>query len=1027
MTRLALLIFLFLGITVGESNGQKKVLYFHQLTSAEGLSQSNNAFLYTAKNGFTWVSALDGLNLFDGEKVKVFKANPNDSLSIQGANIQSNFFEDQKGNIWFTTSEAINSYQKDKGHFIHDYIEVPNHPDKGVHYAFYLEKNKFLWIAKNHQLHKYNISSQDSIKQTLIADDFQAIRCAVNVDTTGNVKNILGGFWTLKPGIEVITFEKKTNITRKVWFDTPQNKFNTPLTIAQILTEKNNTAWLRTNKGLVYFDISSPKNSILIPPRNENQTIISISFHSKNYLWVVFNNSEVALFDKKTHQYLPQEIDFFNLDENSKINNISSIFPTTDSILWISSTGNGVYFSNLANQRFTSLFRNYALEESPIDRIYEYDNGNILCTSNKGQSWIFDHKKNLIKKEKIPLFLKQITTSNGDIWNISVNGLSKYNPVTNQFIIKATPQAGEWLLDFVDWNDQFSIIAMNKGIVFFDKKKLAFLPPADHHFTVKLFVDSQGRLWSGKTSTELAVRNIIKSNDAIPRLDSIKTFPNLGTILHITEDQSRGQILVGTSKGLVKINASSLTQSHITEGDGLPNQYIHAIALDKKNRIWLSTNKGIIQYIPELSSKKQFRQFTKRDGLSNNEYLHSSVLVAQNGEVWVGGTKGVDVFNPDEIRQIGQTPKFAISNLLIHDKKWKGKSAIGVTQKIQLDYTQNTLKFELAALEYTDPQRNQFKVYLVNDDKIDSTFLGTENSITYANLSPGQYIFKFLAGNAEGIWQSNTHDLAITIHPPYYETTEFRIIATLFLIGLISFISTLYYRYQLREKQLQLEKQEREADRVQLELEKKLTLQMERTRIAGEMHDEIGSGLSTIRNASAKASRKNNFEDIKKIVDRVSQISIHLINNMRGIIWAMDPDFDSLEDLTAYIRRYSVEYLDDNSLAAQITIPEDLPDISMNGKSRHNITLAVKEILHNIVKHANATLVNFEIKVNHSLEIIIKDNGVGFNMDRLEKRGHGLRNITKRMETIHGNVTWGKNIPKGTIVHLNIPLDKNMS
>ena len=125
-------------------SAQQSRYNFHQLTSAEGLSQSTNSFLYTDECGYTWISALDGINLFDGKKVQVFKADPNNPFSMKGVNVQSPFFEDKKGNIWFTTNEAINCYQRNEGHFTHNYI---GDSINSVYYAFHLEQQQFLWVT----------------------------------------------------------------------------------------------------------------------------------------------------------------------------------------------------------------------------------------------------------------------------------------------------------------------------------------------------------------------------------------------------------------------------------------------------------------------------------------------------------------------------------------------------------------------------------------------------------------------------------------------------------------------------------------------------------------------------------------------------------------------------------------------------------------------------------------------------------------------------------------------------------------
>ena len=129
--------------------GQTTFLNFHQLTVEEGLSESTNEFLYMDKNAFTWIGSLDGLNLYDGKDVTVYK---NNMRSFRGIDIQSPFFEDKQGNIWFTTGEAINCYRKMKGEFDYYYSRGMQDPLVGVHTAFHLDNNQFLWGTADEQL-----------------------------------------------------------------------------------------------------------------------------------------------------------------------------------------------------------------------------------------------------------------------------------------------------------------------------------------------------------------------------------------------------------------------------------------------------------------------------------------------------------------------------------------------------------------------------------------------------------------------------------------------------------------------------------------------------------------------------------------------------------------------------------------------------------------------------------------------------------------------------------------------------------
>lgn len=422
---------------------------------------------------------------------------------------------------------------------------------------------------------------------------------------------------------------------------------------------------------------------------------------------------------------------------------------------------------------------------------------------------------------------------------------------------------------------------------------------------------------------------------------------------------------------------------------------------------------------------EQFKIFTSRHGLTSTDYVWGAGFLTQKGFVCFGGTKGIEWFDPQNIRDIGTAPQLAIVGLKIHDTEWHSDTVcIEMAQRISLNYNQNTLRLELAAMEYTDPEMNRFRVWLSKDGhKADTVELGTQNFITYANLRHGKYRFGFTACNSEGIWQTTPRYLEIAILPHFSDTLWFRVLMAVLALAVIGFSTAFYYRYRLRVQQLEIERQQREADRKQLLLENELALQQERNRIADEMHDELGGGLSTIRLASERSRKMDSPEELKTILGRVSQISIGLISNMRGIIWAMDTQNDSLDSLLSYLRQYARTFLDDNGIAANIQVPTERPELSLSGQYRHSILLTVKECLNNILKHAEATEVWMHTAVGEQLVIHIRDNGKGFDPEEKAGSGKGLRTTVKRMESIGGNIQWIRNEEGGMTRVLQAPLD----
>ena len=205
-------------------------------------------------------------------------------------------------------------------------------------------------------------------------------------------------------------------------------------------------------------------------------------------------------------------------------------------------------------------------------------------------------------------------------------------------------------------------------------------------------------------------------------------------------------------------------------------------------------------------------------------------------------------------------------------------------------------------------------------------------------------------------------------------------------------------------------------------LEKQQAIEKERTRIATDMHDDLGAGLSRIKFLSETIGiKKQQQEPIEEDVNKIREYSHEMIDKMGEIVWALNEKNDSLSDLLSYTRAYAAEYLSQNGIACKAEVPDNPPLIFVSGEFRRNVFLTIKEALHNIVKHSQATEVKFMISVNHHLTIKLNDNGTGFDENNIRLFSNGLTNMKSRMKEIGGEIDIiNKN---GTLVNLSIPLN----
>ncbi|HEY5966742.1 MAG TPA: 7TM diverse intracellular signaling domain-containing protein [Chitinophagaceae bacterium] len=243
------------------------------------------------------------------------------------------------------------------------------------------------------------------------------------------------------------------------------------------------------------------------------------------------------------------------------------------------------------------------------------------------------------------------------------------------------------------------------------------------------------------------------------------------------------------------------------------------------------------------------------------------------------------------------------------------------------------------------------------------------------------------------------------------------------LIELIFFLMGLTYknRTQLIEQTTERERLKMENERK--ELEKQVAVmqahQEERERISADIHDELGSGMTTIHLMSEIAKNKMK-ENIPVEIEKISNSANEVLNKMNAIVWSMNSSNDTLDSLISYIRAYTIEFFDGTQIECKVNMPEEIPFHDISGDKRRNIFLCVKESLNNALKHSKATRIKIDIDVNHKLKIKIADNGVGIEQEKIRRFGNGLKNIDRRMKGIGGSYIIANN--NGTETKLELPL-----
>jgi signal transduction histidine kinase len=508
--------------------------------------------------------------------------------------------------------------------------------------------------------------------------------------------------------------------------------------------------------------------------------------------------------------------------------------------------------------------------------------------------------------------------------------------------------------------------------------------------------------------------------------------------LHEDKYSERNIIWIATENGLDKFNTVQNSFKHYNEQDGLPNNAILGILQDKSRNLWISTIYGFTKFDPD---KKSFTYFDLSDGLQSYEFNYNAYLQARNGEMYFGGVNGFNVFHPDSVRDEDYLPPIVITDFQIFNKpvsigtngkpidqgEKKGElflhKSITAINKIILTYKQNVFSFGYAALDYTAPENNKY-VYMMEGFDKNWINAGTRRLATYTNLDPGDYVFKVKGTNNDGVWNEEEAAVILIITPPPWKTWWAYTIYVLILIAaLVGF-----RRYELNKRKRKEEEQlrrEREAAKLReaklqaktIQAEKEIEKQQIRTRIATDLHDEIGSNLSSISLISGMIQNQPGLsKEIKEALLDVNRAASQSTESIRDIVWFINPMSDQLSDLLSKLKETANSML--TNIEFNFVSSENESVKKINPEIKRNVYLIFKEILNNIIKHSQASQVDICIKEDgNKFSVSIEDNGVGFEESTV-KKGNGLLNLRRRAEQIIGKLDILTSLGNGTKITL---------
>jgi ligand-binding sensor domain-containing protein/signal transduction histidine kinase len=486
-------------------------------------------------------------------------------------------------------------------------------------------------------------------------------------------------------------------------------------------------------------------------------------------------------------------------------------------------------------------------------------------------------------------------------------------------------------------------------------------------------------------------------------------------------EDSDGVLWIGTRSGLNRFKDGKFFVFKTQQGlfDDLVNRMLE----DDHGFFWISCNRGIYRVSrAEMNAVAEGREtavqhisYGAADGMASSETNGENQPAGcktRDGRLWFPTIQGLAVINPSQVPTNEVAPPVVIEQVIADDQlvydngvdvaglPWEPRAALspGRARVLQIHFTANS---------FMAPEKMKFK-YRLRGHHEEWRFAGRDRVAYYTSLRPGKYQFEVTACNNHGKWNPSPAVFAISLAPHFYQTVSFYIACGLAAVG------TGFGAHQLRVRFLR---------RLQ-RLEKFQAIELERARIAKDMHDDLGSSLTQISLMSELATRNgDDSEKLKGHLQEIGQSTRSVLQSLEEIVWATNPRHDTLEGLVSFLGKYASDFLRPAAIACRLDLPPLLPPVPISTQVRHNLLLVMKEALTNVVKHAGATEVWVRAEwLDPVLEIVIEDNGKGLRASEADPHSDGLRNMNHRLSSLGGSFAIDAGAGRGTRVKMRVPV-----
>lgn len=963
-----LLLVCFLNKPLGFAQAKENFV-IHRIDAGKGLSDNNVRCIYKDNRGIMWVGTRWGLNRIDGSTITVFNNIPDNKNSISN-NVVNCITEGEYGLIWIGTEHGLNSYNPMVGEWKRLVLVHEGKWDLDVK-GFASDKKGNLFVGTSTGLYIYNQSNGEVVYKGLPGNNYEQ---KLNNHITGLCLDKKGDLW-------LSTFNG-------LWcyhlgsgeFEMEVNAHNDPSfkpLITTFIFDHTGKVWYGTwDDGVKRFDPETKQVKVfknLQEPGRQIRTILELKQRDGRYR--IYLNSFYQYYDAAS-----DEIVLMKEEDAGKLNS-TVLYSRDGDVLWLG-TDQGLLFCNTYGDLFKTTVHKKPTTSQSVS-VLEWENkllvsgdgGNFLKLYNKDLTVASDYSQHIGNGTSC---LKMSFADKAVLRCGTSEGIADINLITHAIHFhQLTDTAGNSpdlrfiTTLFEDSRHDWWYFPWRSGVWRTDSgsnvAKQVF-----RNFTLQFGVpkplvisdvceDANGNLWMGDYDEGIVFYDRKHNKFSKPFSGGDGQGNSVSQIIYY---KHHCYSFIGASLWIWNTDSMRRRKVHF-----LPrtDKSINAVALDSMGNIWMATQNGLNVYNP---GSHTYRHFSIADGLASNE-LNGTLYCCADGTMIFACPEFITSFRPrDLLSHVNSVPQIQLVETIVNGKPYP----FHVGAQPRFDHNTHSFIFRWAVTDYNDPLNNRYYYKLEGADR-DWRFAGRVAHAEFANLSPGDYTLLLKGENANGVEADRILKLHFTIMNPFWKSWWF-----LALI-IAAFAGSFYILYRYRLHQI-------------------LKIQQLRNKISLNLHDDIGSTLSSISILSDMALHRSAQPEYEAMLREIKENSVEMMDRMDDIVWSINPDNDSLEKLFLRVKAFSARLFEARGINYKIDISEEVHDLRLRMEYRQHLYLIIKEAINNLVKYSGCTEAQIKVSCDGPvLSVEVADNGSGFDLER-ESMGNGLVNMRKRANEI---------------------------